>query len=746
MTKRIFLALLATLFVANVSADPVEYPTNKDGSVITGVLTAGFDPLGQSGDPLFPFPFNLFYLDLDAGGIPTQDFTLVVPAEDPNDFTDPFVALGAMDGFSTSERWIIQFVDGSVTSNRPSKDVEFGSVVPGQSVRVFQVNASSPLIIDGGIVRELTPGVDYTAVSVSGGVVAIIPMKPLPELSTFLVVLTNDLTDSQGNNATPDTTYYLLKSQTPWTDENGNSTYPLVDDGLARTLEAFRPLVNNWEDVAVSAGIPREDIILSYTINTQSITPVLKNVRSTVKPAATTVGPTGLTTAAVGGAGAADVYAGIITLPYYLGVPSAENPVAPLYDFWTAEPGAYVPPFDMMLSDTESTHITVANPFPVKTGDQTVPLLVSVPNQNSGQMRPAAGWPVVIYLHGITRQRSDMLALADTAAAAGYAMIGIDAPLHGITPEDTDLAPLYIENTPFAPIANERTFDVDYINNSTGAPGPDGVVDPSGTHIINLQSLLTSRDNLRQGIADLSVLAATIPFIDIDGDALNDFDGGNIAFAGSSMGAIMGTGFTAVEEMVKRSFLSVPAGGLMRALEASPTFGPSIQAGLEAAGLEVGSADYELFLTLAQNIVDSGDPLNWGAEASRYNSVVLHEVIGDTVLPNWVPNTLSGTEPLIAAMGLQGYSSTQQDANGVRVAGRFLPPASHGSLLDPSSSPEATVEMQKQFASFIASLGKAVVVENPATMVPISAEGEAELNQPEKAPPAANKLKLKIKK
>ena len=189
MTKRIFLALIATLFVANVSAEPVEYPTNKDGSIITGVLTAGFDPLGQSGDPLFPFPLNLFYLDLDAGGVPTQDFTLVVPADDPNDFSDPFVALGAMDGFSTSERWIIRFVDGAFTSNRPSKDIEPSSVVPGQSVRVFQVNASNPLIIDG-VVRELTPGVDYAAAAIPGGVLAILPMKPLPEMSTFLVVLT----------------------------------------------------------------------------------------------------------------------------------------------------------------------------------------------------------------------------------------------------------------------------------------------------------------------------------------------------------------------------------------------------------------------------------------------------------------------------------------------------------------------------------------------------------------------------
>ena len=49
-------------------------------------------------------------------------------------------------------------------------------------------------------------------------------------------------------------------------------------------------------------------------------------------------------------------------------------------------------------------------------------------------------------------------AISDAAAAAGYAVITIDAPLHGIRPEDETFAALYIENTPFADVANERTF------------------------------------------------------------------------------------------------------------------------------------------------------------------------------------------------------------------------------------------------------------------------------------------------
>jgi hypothetical protein len=232
--------------------------------------------------------------------------------------------------------------------------------------------------------------------------------------------------------------------------------------------------------------------------------------------------------------------------------------------------------------------------------------------------------------------------------------------------------------------------------------------------------MLTSRDNGRQAQVDLSVLAVTLPTLDINGDSLPDLDASTTKYAGISMGAIMGTPFTAVEPMVTTSFLSVPAGGLARALEASPTFGPSIRAGLAALGVLPGTADFESFFTVFQTVVDSMDPINWAAEAARLKNIVVHEVIGDTVLPNFVPTApLSGTEPLMATMGLTSYSATLANPAGIDGAGRFVPPASHGSLLVPDSSPAATVEMHKQMASFIASMGTAVVVEDAATMLPV---------------------------
>jgi hypothetical protein len=172
--------------------------------------------------------------------------------------------------------------------------------------------------------------------------------------------------------------------------------------------------------------------------------------------------------------------------------------------------------------------------------------------------------------------------------------------------------------------------------------------------------------------------------------------------------------------MIPTSFLSVPVGGISRALEASATFGPIIKAALASQGALPGTADYESFFTAFQTVIDSMDPINWAAEAARLKNIVVHEVIGDTVFPNRVlPAPLSGTEPLMATMGLTSYSATLANPAGVDGAGRFVPPASHGSLLSPATSVAATVEMHKQMASFIASMGTAVVVNDASTMEPV---------------------------
>ena len=71
MNKRLVLLLLSLfLSLAAVNAYAHQEPaTNKDGSVVTNVLTASFDPFGQSsGRAVAPYPSNLGFFALDAEG------------------------------------------------------------------------------------------------------------------------------------------------------------------------------------------------------------------------------------------------------------------------------------------------------------------------------------------------------------------------------------------------------------------------------------------------------------------------------------------------------------------------------------------------------------------------------------------------------------------------------------------------------------------------------------------------------
>ena len=257
--------------------------------------------------------------------------------------------------------------------------------------------------------------------------------------------------------------------------------------------------------------------------------------------------------------------------------------------------------------------------------------------------------------------------------------------------------------------------------------------------------MLVGRDTLRQGVADLSVLAVSISSMDFDGDNSPDTDGSNIAYAGQSWGGMHGTVFTAIEPLVTRSFLSVPGGSYARFAEASDTIGPIIRAGLASKGVFPGTSDYESFFLVWQTVLDSADAINWAAEAAANTPILLHEVINDQVIPNFVPTSpLAGTEPLIKVMGLDAYSSTQQSAEGLRSAGRFVPPATHGSWLSPTDSPAAFFEMQKQAATFIGSFGGAVVVTDESTMVPvIEAQSSAVVNLTEKKGSKSAKQKSK---
>ena len=305
---------------------------------------------------------------------------------------------------------------------------------------------------------------------------------------------------------------------------------------------------------------------------------------------------------------------------------------------------------------------------------------------------------------------------------AGYVVVSMDQVLHGVVPDDEPhLAPFWIENTPFASIANERTFDSDYWNNETGALGPDGIGDPSGRSAANLANLLAFRDNIRQGIADLSVLAVSLQNMSIDGDATPDLNAFNVALVSHSAGSVVNVPFLAIEPIVSRTYMNAAFGGVMRVLNGGH-FGPDyVQPFLSAfAGIEVGTPEFESYLLVSETILDSGNAINWVKELTTKIVPFLHnQVQEDGTVPNEIfGSPLAGSEALNRVLGLPSYSTSQANPEGYSGVARFMQPADHESLFRPIY-PEVTAEMQGQMVTFIGSKGTFVEVGNPDLLVPV---------------------------
>jgi pimeloyl-ACP methyl ester carboxylesterase len=363
--------------------------------------------------------------------------------------------------------------------------------------------------------------------------------------------------------------------------------------------------------------------------------------------------------------------------------------------------------------DPNSRFLTRFNPAPVPTETLQVPILVTVPNANSVPqgIKPVGGWPVLIFEHGILRNRTDMLAVADSFADSGFMVVAIDLPLHGLTDPTSPLYasgtnPLYSGLSLPATGSIERTFDLDVLNNTTGAAGPDGQIDSSGANFINLASVLTTRDNLREGAADLITLTRSLPNLSLSNGTTGDIDPTRIHYLGHSLGAIVGGVYLGVASKteVSTATLAMPGGGLANLLRDSPTFGPRIVAGLSAQGLMQGTTAFEQSLRDTQTVVDSGDPVNYIAAAASQHPIHLMQIVGSPLSPpdQVVPN--SATQRLIDAATLSRIKAPSMpgpvtNPSGFRSYVNFIV-GDHGSIIDPTASLAVTTEMQAEAITF----------------------------------------------
>lgn len=682
---------------------------SKDGDPFPAAPTETFKADFNSTTGALPYPIDLFF-----SGSTDGTLNLPIISFRPAAMRD---ALNSQDGWSTT-------APISATFSMPIK----ASSLTAGSVRVIEMYLSNttkgpaqgaelPSGVTSPVIRPLVLGTDFSAtvsqdVDSDGKVLLITPLKPLrPSTGAtnigYMVVLTDGIQNVDGKTVVADTQYA------------GYKTAPADCSSYASgsTDRSLCQLVKGQLQIAGALGVSATSVVSTWSFTTQSVDDVFGAIAATVAatPAKSVMAvPSGLNTqqANPGLQGKANIYVGHTTVPYYLTAASSPSDrVSVLTKFWTAAGPSPVPGLD-----PTSRNLTRFNPVPLNTGDRSIPLLVTVPNANAAGgacTKPTAGWPLVIVQHGITGNRTQALAMADSYADACIVVAAIDLPLHGVV--DTT-SPLYCSATnPACMGARERTFDVDLINNSTSAAVADGKIDASGAHFINLSSPATGRDNLRQAAADLIQLRKNVTALDLDLNGSADIDPARISFTGLSLGAMVGiTGFKFAAPAATATF-AAPGGLIYRWALDSPAFSPTIIAGLGAAGLVNNSYLFNLYMRDYQAVLDSGDPVNHIKGTAARQPSHLIEMTGDTVIPN------SSTNRLIAAAGMTKLKTLGPNPVGPGTGAYTLfKVGSHGTLFDPTTSLAATVEAQTEAVKFAATVpmpgGPFVVLENPAVL------------------------------
>jgi Bacterial virulence factor lipase N-terminal len=729
-------ALLAAGCSSSSGNPPDVTPTNPTTG--NGLPAGGSAPpapaanaaLFQPAQGIFPFPNDLYFSGTTDGTINIQPANGLIPNQ---------AGLNALDGWSTTAPIRIRF-GGALNP------ASFSTA----NIRVYQITVSNTNKAVSGFTRPLAYGTEFSAniasdAGVGNTILEITPLvpltpsagpatptDPLPPGVGYLVLVTNGVQMASGVAAAPDTDYATIKTTLGPTVNPANcATLPNapMQGACGFTASHFAVAAN---PALGALALNPANIIISAHFTAVATRDTLRALGLTIfNPAAPvpaiSVGPPPGIPLPLPPYATARL--GTVTVPYYSYIPTAQAPGGISTDsqvLRTAWHAAAAPPAPL-ADPANERNLTRFNPIPGKVADKAIPLLVIMPNGAAGAagVKPVAGWPVVIFEHGITRDRSDAFALAQTFAAQGWVIAAVDLPLHGIT---STTSPLYRAS-------DEQTFNLDLMVNTTGASGPDGVIDPTGSWFINLPYPLASRDNLRQGVVNLLALTRALPTLDLDGDSVGDIDPSRIAFVGQSLGSIVGIGFGAALPTpaslppgvptvnplrVPTMVFSVPGGGVAALLRDSPTFGPRINAGLAQQGLIPGTSLYAQYFRDVQNIVDAGDPLNFVTLAASQRSIYFQQMVGGGGTPAALPDQVipnSATQRLIAAIVGSGQAFPRVVPGAPMTGDGYVNfvVGDHGSLLSPAASAPATGEMQAEALTYTATGGSIV----PGVLTPI---------------------------
>lgn len=507
------------------------------------------------------------------------------------------------------------------------------------------VNPGAILVIDTVAQAPVPVTFEIKTLQPGQSTVLVRPVRPLVPVRRYMVIVTNRVTCG-GIPITSSRVAGVLKFRGSLVSPDGTSTVGSLSDAQAQALE---PLRAAWQPIWAGAeqitGQLRGDIPFAWTLTTQPLAQTLPVLRQRVQ--SENVVP--VVTQRFVGADQVDAFftaRGLGAVPH--------DAIAAVYAGYFAAPNYLTDPLNGPFQGTPAN--------PTQVGTTNIPFIATVGGTTTTG--------TLIYGHGITRSKADALVLANGANARGLGMVALDLVLHG-----------------------DRSL-----------PGQT-----SGTGFVNLANLRMARDNIRQSVSDLFALSRMVASgnTDFNQDQVPDLSTSNQVFLGQSLGGIVGTVFTATEPAVRLASLNATGARVPKLLLDSPTFGPEIEAGLRAAGVEPGTMAFEQFMWIAQTVLDDADPFNYavGLEAGTLKGevstrVLVQEMLGDRVVPN------TATEDLVRALGISLVQRTNPAENQVpsgvnAVAGPAVGSGlfqyingAHGFLLDPAQGPTAATQAQ----------------------------------------------------
>ena len=567
--------------------------------------------------------------------------------------------------------------------------------------------------------------------------VGTLALPPLKERTEYAVVITHAIVDAAGNPLSNTTLGQFLLFRNPLCSPSPQcaanpadsaSTIPGVPGAQASGLEAMRlALQPVTAKLKADHGVATSDIAMIYTFRTQTITePALELAAAPYAQTPTTPpqdvfppAPIPAATVALTPAQAAAKY----------GVPDA----------LVAGVGHFV--------DTEIVTFDKLDPgsgafYPATTAGTATPIpaLLAFPATSA----PQGGYPLVVFHHGLSGGRAQMLAIASALTQGGFAVAAIDAPKHGdrswctvdaqcATGSTCNHAVFGNQGDPANDLPGLCTAGLAYKPVTPGLPacsatvttdcwnGTGGIAVASGNYIISANFFRT-RDSLRQDILDESMLVRVLTTAQGQAVIQAALNPGEVYFVGQSLGSIEGTLDVAANPRFSRTALNVGGGTIVDIFTTSPAFAPGLGQLLGGLGIEPGTAAYLEFLLAAKWVLDPADPVNFAGHlvtaplpnllanpngsVPQAPKVVLGQAARcDNVVPNATNEELYGNVPLApidpvggsASPTVQWYMASTSGA--CPTDGTTGPGATHGFLLD-FANPSLTTKAQTNVVEF----------------------------------------------